>query len=68
MTIPIVLAHGALGIFDEVILLSVAAAFVVIMGITWVKSRNQTDDEPEPTTLDAETISTDDAPDRYKLD
>lgn len=38
MDMPIILAHGALGNFDEVIWLSIGAIFVVMMGISWVKS------------------------------
>ncbi len=40
----IVLAHGALGPWDEVIFLSVAAVFLIFMGISWVRSRSM---EPE---------------------
>lgn len=34
-----ILAHGALGIWDEVIFLGVAILFLVFMGISWVRSR-----------------------------
>ncbi len=40
MSTPIILAHGALGNWDEVIFLSIAAIFLIMMGISWVKSRN----------------------------
>lgn len=40
MSTPIILAHGSLGNWDEVIFLSVAAIFLIVMGISWVKSRN----------------------------
>lgn len=39
MDLPVILAHGALGNFDEVIMLSVAVILIVMMGISWVKSR-----------------------------
>lgn len=39
MPFPIFVAHGALGAFDEVIFLSVIAVFVVMIGISWVRSR-----------------------------
>ena len=34
-----ILAHGALGAFDEVIFISVAAIFLIMMGISWFISR-----------------------------
>lgn len=37
--LPVILAHGALGIWDEVIFISIAAIFLVVMGISWVKNR-----------------------------
>jgi len=40
MSAPIILAHGTLGNWDEVIFLSVAAIFLIMMGISWVRSRN----------------------------
>jgi len=40
MSTPIILAHGALGVWDEVIFLGIAAIFFIMMGISWVKSRN----------------------------
>ncbi len=40
MHVPVILAHGALGPYDELILLGAATFFLVMMGISWVKSRN----------------------------
>jgi hypothetical protein len=40
MHLPVILAHGALGPYDELIMLSAAAIFLIIMGISWVRSRN----------------------------
>lgn len=56
MFIPTILAHGALGSWDELIFLGVAAIFLTMMGISWVRSRtnnptidDQTDDSnPAP--------------------
>jgi hypothetical protein len=52
MKIPIILAHGALGGFDEVIFIGVAIVFIVMMGASWIKSRSMEplldEDEPEP--------------------
>ncbi len=34
-----VLAHGALGIWDELIFIGVAVLFLVFMAVSWVRSR-----------------------------
>ena len=44
---PVILAHGALGPFDEIIFLSIAAVFLVMMGISWVRSQGLPDDDIE---------------------
>jgi hypothetical protein len=65
MYIPVFLAHGALGIYDEVIFLGIITLFVVMMGISWIVSRNTQptlDSEPTPET------ETHEAQDRFKLD
>ncbi len=62
---PILLAHGALGNFDEVIFLGIVTLFVAMMGISWVVSRNTNPD------LDSEPISEpeqNESQDRFKLD
>lgn len=37
---PIFLAHGALGVFDELIFVGVAVVFLVMMAVSWIRSRN----------------------------
>jgi hypothetical protein len=66
MHIPTILAHGALGPWDELMFLGVGAIFLIMMGISWVKSRNMTPtlDEPDP----AETTSETDSPDHIRLE
>ena len=52
-----ILAHGSLGEWDELIFLSIAAIFLIMMGIAWVRSRvstppaleEPTDPTPNPT-------------------
>ena len=44
---PVILAHGALGPFDEIIFLSIAVVFLAMMGISWVRSQQLTDEEME---------------------
>lgn len=43
--LPIILAHGALGEYDEIIFLGVGVVFVVLMGLSWLRSRNQTPED-----------------------
>ena len=40
MHFPVILAHGALGPYDELIMLGAVVVFLIMMGISWVKSRN----------------------------
>ena len=37
-----ILAHGALGNWDEIVFISIAAIFLLMMGISWVRSRAST--------------------------
>lgn len=64
MHLTVITAHGALGIWDEVVFLGVAAAFVVFMAVTWLRSRSAPGPEPPP----ADGASRDSAPDRFRLD
>lgn len=66
MSLPVVLAHGSLGSFDELIFLGVAIVFLVVMGISWVRSRmTQPDlDSQEDSASTPETESSE----RFKLD
>ncbi len=47
---PVVLAHGALGIYDELIFAAVGVAFLVMMGVSWLRSRNAPLDDDEAAT------------------
>lgn len=51
--IPVVLAHGALGPFDELLFILVGVIFVGLMVIAWIRSRNSAPDDDEPETPDA---------------
>lgn len=71
MQFPLIVAHGALGAFDEVIFLSVAFLFIVVMGISWVHSRNNPPVDDDESDSVAETPpATDSAsePDHFRLD
>lgn len=45
MNLPTLLAHGALGNWDEIVFLSIAAVFLIVMGISWIRSRAASPDE-----------------------
>lgn len=62
---PIVTAHGALGIWDEVVSVGVAAAFIILMAVTWLRSRSGPPDDSE---LPPGERPPDSAPDRFHLD
>lgn len=66
MPFPILLAHGALGPWDELIFLSVFAIFLVIMGLAWARSRAVGDDDLDDGVSLTET-PTDDSDDRFTL-
>ncbi len=44
---PVILAHGALGPFDEIIFLGIAVVFLGMMGMSWLRSQQLEDDETE---------------------
>lgn len=54
---PVILAHGALGAWDELIFLGVAAVFVVMMVISWMSSRQIEDEDEQEATSTAPTAS-----------
>ena len=70
MHLPIILAHGALGGWDELVFLGVAAIFLVMMGISWVRSRNSTlpPDQPETQSASEPTPSDANTPDHFRLE
>lgn len=51
---PSMLAHGALGPYDEIIFLGIAAAFLGMMGVSWLRSQ-QVDDEFEDDLREADS-------------
>jgi hypothetical protein len=70
MPVPVILAHGALGPYDELIMLGAAAIFLVIMGVSWVKSRNTRPDFTQPSEEESlrEQSQQPNEPDRFRLD
>lgn len=61
------LAHGALGPWDELIFLSVFVIFIIIMGVSWVRSRAVGDADLDDAPQAAENPATDDEDDRFAL-
>jgi len=68
MSFPMIPAHGALGSWDEIIFLSVAAIFLIMMGISWIRSRTATFDEPEESTPETPTSESESEADRFRLE
>ncbi len=70
MPFPIILAHGALGEYDELIEFGVAAIFLTLMGISWVKSRNTRPEfeQAQEQSEERDFTETSDEPDRFSLD
>ena len=44
---PVILAHGALGPFDEIIFLGIAVAFLAMMGLSWLRSQQLPEEDDE---------------------
>ena len=42
---PAIVAHGALGPFDEIIFIGIAVIFLGMMGLSWLRSQALEDDE-----------------------
>lgn len=63
-----ILAHGSLGEWDELIFLSIAAIFLIMMGIAWVRSRVTTPEvlEEQPTETSTSTATQNE--ERFPLD
>ncbi len=66
MHIPVILAHGALGAFDEMIFLGIAIVFLGLMGVSWLKSRNMPDELEEKSTESTPDQEAE-SPDRFRL-
>jgi hypothetical protein len=65
---PVFLAHGALGSWDEVIFISIGAIFLLMMGISWVKSRAAAPLDEPPAAGPETPVKEPDAPDRFRLE
>lgn len=71
--VPIVLAHGALGPFDELLFILVGVVFVGLMVLAWIRSRNsvpeETDAPADPPVVSTEPAGspTDTRPDHFPL-
>lgn len=59
----VILAHGALGPFDEIIFLGIAIVFLGMMGVSWLRSQQLEDDDidraEQSTAQDAEHFELD---------
>jgi len=44
---PILRAHGQLGIWDELAFLGITVVFALVMLFSWLRSRSLADEQPE---------------------
>lgn len=73
LNLVVYLAHGALGWWDEFIFAGVAIIFLVMMGVSWVRSRSRTPDFDVARSQDspadpARSATDDEQSDRFRLD
>lgn len=68
MSLPVILAHGSLGSWDEIIFLSVASIFLVMMGISWIRSRTAKFEDESPPAETSTDAPTDTETDRFRLE
>lgn len=66
MDLPVILAHGALGNWDELIFISVAAVFLIFMAVSWIRSRSAPLDKPE--NHETPIPTSEQADDRFRLE
>ena len=64
---PIVLAHGALGIWDEIIFIAVALLFLAFMVMSWIRARANNDVLQSPQN-EPESESPEQTTGRFELD
>lgn len=43
----VILAHGALGAFDEIVFIGVVVVFLAMMALSWFRSQQLTDEMPD---------------------
>lgn len=68
---PPILAHGALGVYDELIFATIAFFFVAMMAFSWWKSRSAHDGDviaAADSPPDAPIATSTDAPEHFRLD
>ncbi|MBE0690120.1 MAG: hypothetical protein IH587_08375 [Anaerolineae bacterium] len=71
MQMPFVIAHGALGGFDELIFVGVGVVFLALMAFSWWRSRNassETHDELNAKIAPHDPTTPPDAADRFHLE
>lgn len=68
MNLPTLLAHGALGSWDEIVFLSIAAIFLIVMGLSWIRSRAASPDEVDAVDETAEDTPQPEASSHIRLE
>ena len=71
VVLMVMLAHGALGPWDELIFIGVVVVFIGMMGLSWFRSRMnepEFEDEYSDTITDADFPPDSEAKGRFRLD
>jgi hypothetical protein len=64
---PIFIAHGALGAYDELIYLGIAIVFTGFMVVSWIRGRNQLPEEETENPVEPAAPDSEPSPDHFKL-
>ena len=66
----VILAHGALGAFDEIVFIGVVVVFLAMMALSWFRSQQLTDEMPDQDSkLSQDTVqSSPNNTDRFELE
>jgi hypothetical protein len=61
---PVLVAHGLLGPFDELIYLAIGIVFAIFMIVSWIRSRNE---PPEDEDSSGDPTDPEQSPDHFSL-
>ena len=64
---PVILAHGALGAFDELIFAGVGVVFLVMMAVSWLRSRNLPPEDEENVAAQPDSDAASQEGERFRL-
>jgi hypothetical protein len=68
MIAPIILAHGALGWWDELVFIGIISIFLMMMGVSWFRSRGADYDQQDLMPTSPDNNSSESSDERFQLD